>query len=212
MSVINYNNASYLLSAAEISQAPKDLGLEVAFIGRSNAGKSSAINAITNIKNLARTSKTPGRTQLINFFSLTNELRLVDLPGYGYAKVPLATKERWEKLVNQYLAERTSLRGLIVVMDIRHPLKESDQMLLRWAVTCNVSVHVLLTKCDKLNRGTAKSVMVEVKERLQRFSDRITVQLFSSHDKTGLEEAHALLDQWLTMETPNEQSSSNYSR
>ena len=198
MAMLNYNNASFLTSVAELNQLPSDTGAEVAFIGRSNAGKSSAINTITGIKGLAHISKTPGRTQLLNFFTLEDEHhRLVDLPGYGYAKVPLATKKRWEQLVNNYLAERQSLRGLIVVMDIRHPLKESDQKLIHWAVDCQVPIHILLTKADKLSHGAAKTTLLQVREALQKYGETIRLQLFSSHAKQGVEDIHATLDHWL---------------
>lgn len=195
----HYSKATFTISVASLNQLPPDEGAEVAFIGRSNAGKSSALNTITAIKGLARTSKTPGRTQLINFFRLDDDHRLVDLPGYGYAKVPLATKERWQEVVNRYLQERRSLRGLIVVMDIRHPLKESDQQLVRWAVQCEIPLHILLTKADKLTRGPAAETLRAVKEALVQFSDLISVQLFSSLDRMGLEQARSKLDEWLSI-------------
>ena len=176
-----------MLSAAELFQLPPDQGGEIAFIGRSNSGKSSALNAITNLKGLARTSKTPGRTQTINLFALDDDLRLVDLPGYGYAKVPLAISGKWRKTLNGYLANRNCLRGLVVVMDIRHPLKESDQNLIRWTVDCDLPLHVLLTKSDKLNYGPAKQCFLEVQEALKTFGGDISAQHFSSVDRTGLE-------------------------
>lgn len=193
----NYNNATFLISAAAIHQLPSDEGFEVAFIGRSNAGKSSAINTITNIKGLARTSKTPGRTQTINLFRLDDYHRLVDLPGYGYAKVPLAVKKRWQDTINQYLERRHCLKGLIIVMDIRHPLKESDQQLIQWAVQYQVPLHILLTKSDKLNYGAAVTTLRNVQEALSMHQDLVSVQLFSSLDRTGLDQAIAKLNTWL---------------
>jgi GTP-binding protein len=196
MQKLNYNNAAFLLSAANIDQLPFDKGYEVAFIGRSNAGKSSAINTITNIKGLARTSKTPGRTQTINLFRLDDERRIVDLPGYGYAKIPLAVKQRWHLLINHYLESRQCLRGLVVVMDIRHPLKESDQQLIQWAAKCQVPLHVLLTKSDKLGYGAAITTLRNVEEVLSPYQELVTVQLFSSLDRAGLERVTDKLNGW----------------
>ena len=157
---LNYGAADFLTSAARVSQCPQDQGWEVAFAGRSNAGKSSAINCLTGNRKLARTSRTPGRTQLINFFALDPERRLVDLPGYGYAKVPQAVKAAWNRQLEAYLSERRSLRGLVLLSDARHPLKEFDQMLLNWAASCDMPIHVLLTKADKLKRGPAKACLL----------------------------------------------------
>ncbi|MBS0349643.1 MAG: YihA family ribosome biogenesis GTP-binding protein [Proteobacteria bacterium] len=188
----------FLKSVVDLSHLPPDKGCEVAFIGRSNAGKSSAINAITGIRGLARTSSTPGHTQMINFF-ITDEpnRRLVDLPGYGYAKVPRTTKERWQKAIHQYLETRTSLKGLILVMDIRHPLKESDQQLISWTVKCAVPVHILLTKADKLSHAEAKKVLKEVVSALNSLGPNISVQIFSAMELEGKEQAQSCLDQWL---------------
>lgn len=194
---IHYNTATYLLSAPTMTDLPADEGCEIAFIGRSNAGKSSAINTITGIKGLARTSKNPGRTQMLNLFGLDNKNRLVDLPGYGYAKVPLKLQEQWHKEVNTYLKKRRCLRALILIMDVRHPLKDSDQELIEWAVVCNVRLHILLTKSDKLSRGAAKNTLQSVKQNLLHYGDTVTVQLFSSHDRTGVTEAHDYLNQVL---------------
>ena len=145
---------------------------------------------------MAHTSKTPGRTQLINLFRLDDERRLVDLPGYGYAKVPLATKIRWEETVNKYLQNRKCLQGLVVVMDIRHPLKESDQHLLLWAAQCQVPVHILLTKSDKLKKAAARNTLNDVIDAIQEISSDFTVQIFSSLDRSGIEEAASRLDEW----------------
>lgn len=191
-----YNQVQYLKSAVELSQLPPDKGWEVAFIGRSNAGKSSAINAITGIRGLARTSSTPGQTQMINLFTLDKDRRVVDLPGYGYAKVPRTIKERWQKTIDEYLDARRCLRGLILVMDIRHPLKEADQQLIAWAVKCEVPIHILLTKADKLNTSEARRTLKEVSAALEVFGSTITIQIFSAMEMQGIEEAQVCLDQW----------------
>ncbi|MDQ2995204.1 MAG: ribosome biogenesis GTP-binding protein YihA/YsxC [Pseudomonadota bacterium] len=192
----NYNQATFLLSAPNMSDLPADSGVEVAFIGRSNAGKSSAMNTITGIKGLARTSKTPGRTQTMNIFVLDAQRRLVDLPGYGYAKVPLAVKHRWQKVLHEYLERRTCLAGIVLVMDIRHPLKETDQQYIEWSTVAGVPVHILLTKADKLSRGSAINTLQQVRKALEHFGDQVTAQTFSSHDRTGLEEVLIQLDNW----------------
>lgn len=196
MSNIQYNQAKFLLSAAELDQLPIDRGNEVAFIGRSNAGKSSAINTITDIKGLARTSKTPGRTQLINLFVLDKDNRLVDLPGYGYTKAPSSVSRKWMDKVSEYLHIRKCLKGLVLIMDVRHPLKEQDQNVIKWAVSCDLPVHILLTKADKIKRGPALETLQNVKKKMQNLSKLISVQLFSSQTKIGLEEAHKKLDKW----------------
>jgi cell division checkpoint GTPase YihA len=159
-----FQSAHFIKSAEKLSQCPVDQGLEVAFAGRSNAGKSTALNTLTNQRKLARTSKTPGRTQLINCFGMNVEdRRLIDLPGYGFAKVPVAMKINWQKHMQDYLMNRRSLVGVVLVMDVRHPLKEFDVMMLDWAKSNKVQVHVLLTKSDKLKRGPAKSAALQVK-------------------------------------------------
>ena len=194
----DYNRAKYQKSAMINKDLPEDSGIEVAFIGRSNAGKSSALNVITGIKGLARTSKTPGRTQMINFFSLDRGRSLVDLPGYGYAKVPAAMKQRWEKHVNHYLHSRQSLRGLVVVIDVRHPLKPMDQQVIDWALDCDLAVHVLLTKADKLSRSQALNTYNQVAAALTDAygEGRCTVQLFSAHDRFGYEDAVQRMNEW----------------
>src|SRR3990167_7042428 len=180
-----YQQAKYLKSVAELEALPVDTGAEVAFIGRSNAGKSSALNVITEIKSLARTSKTPGRTQMINFFALNEDCRLVDLPGYGYAKVPLSVKAKWMENINQYLEIRQALKGLVIVMDIRHPLREQDQQVLEWAVESELPVHLLLTKMDKLTAAGARKVLRDVEEIVAEHKAAISVQLFSSITGVG---------------------------
>lgn len=193
--------ARFLISAAEVGQCPADKGMEIAFAGRSNAGKSSALNTLTHA-NLARTSKTPGRTQLINFFQLDEQRRLVDLPGYGYAKVPIPLKQHWQRHLDAYLSSRESLRGLILLMDIRHPLSEFDQMILNWATVSDMPIHILLTKADKLAFGAAKNTLFGVlKQIAARWKhSAISIQLFSAPKRQGIEEAQALLAHWLELD------------
>ena len=186
--------AEFLMSAPKLNLCVEDTGYEIAFAGRSNAGKSSAINALTNQKQLARASKKPGRTQMINFFSLGNpDQRLVDLPGYGYAAVPEAMKLVWQKELENYLIHRQSLQGLVLLMDIRHPLQHFDVMMLEWAYSRKLFVHVLLTKSDKLNRGPASKVLQEVQQQLKKMKLQFSIQLFSSMNKQGLEELASVM-------------------
>lgn len=186
--------AEFLMSAPKLNLCVEDTGYEVAFAGRSNAGKSSAINALTNQKQLARASKRPGRTQMINFFSLGNpDQRLVDLPGYGYAAVPEAMKIVWQKELENYLIHRKSLQGLVLLMDIRHPLQHFDVMMLEWAYSRKLFVHVLLTKSDKLNRGPANKALLEVQQQLKKMKLQFSIQLFSSLNKQGLEELASVM-------------------
>lgn len=192
----NYQNAQFMLSVASLEQLPADLGVEVAFVGRSNAGKSSVLNQLTQNKNLARVSKTPGRTQLINLFALDNSRRLADLPGYGYAKVPAEIKKQWQQLLDTYLRQRDCLQGLVLVMDIRHPLKEFDEDMLIWCSECHLPVHILLNKADKLTRGTIKNILHKIEEGIKNYPGIITVQAFSALKGTGLEELKKKLDEW----------------
>ena len=194
---LDYQQAAFLKSAPTLRECPPDSGAEVAFAGRSNAGKSSAINTLTDNHKLARTSKTPGRTQLLNFFSLDEERRLVDLPGYGFAKVPLAVKQAWQRHLEDYLSKRQCLRGLILLMDIRHPLQPFDQQLLEWAQHSAMPVHILLTKADKLNFGNAKTALLKVQKQIANDDGRISIQLFSALHRTGLEQLQEQLDSWL---------------
>ncbi len=193
----DYRNATFILSAAKLGQCPADVGVEVAFAGRSNAGKSSAINAICDHNKLARASKTPGRTQQINFFALAEDKRLVDLPGYGFARVPLEIRLQWTKLVENYLGKRRSLAGIVLLMDVRHPLKDQDRDLIGWAAALGIPLHVLLTKADKLSRGPAKSTLLAVRRELASIP-ATTVQLFSALSGAGIDEARKVLDQWYT--------------
>ncbi|CBL45504.1 GTP-binding protein [gamma proteobacterium HdN1] len=191
-----FRHTQFLTSAAKLSQCPPDEGREVAFAGRSNAGKSSAINRITQQSKLARTSKTPGRTQLLNFFSVDDHKRLVDLPGYGYAEVPEALKVEWQRHLTEYLENRVSLVGVILIMDVRHPLKPFDQMMLDWARAYQFPLHILLTKADKLSRNAGQKSLAEVKRAIKSYSD-VSVQLFSTPESTGLVEAQGVLARWL---------------
>ncbi|MDE0785351.1 MAG: ribosome biogenesis GTP-binding protein YihA/YsxC [Porticoccaceae bacterium] len=200
MPLIKFQTAEFTTSAPSLKQCPEDSGCEVAFAGRSNAGKSSAINTLTRNKSLARTSKTPGRTQMINYFTLGEGRRLVDLPGYGYAKVPIAMKVQWDRHLAEYLQQRKSLGGLILLMDIRHPLQDYDQQMLNWAAEAGLPVHILLTKSDKLKRGPAQSTLLKVDNFLREMDPGVTlltVQTFSSLKKQGLPELEAQLNHWL---------------
>lgn len=194
---IDLRQTHYLLSAVRLEHAPPDTGFEVAFAGRSNAGKSSALNTLTGRNGLARTSKTPGRTQAINFFVVDEQRRLVDLPGYGFAKVPEAIKRQWGVTMGHYLSERQSLRGLILLMDVRHPLNAHDRQMLEWATGANLPVHILLTKSDKLKSGAASASLLQVRKALKEIGGNNSAQLFSSLKKTGVDEARAVLDRWL---------------
>ncbi|MGD9108286.1 MAG: ribosome biogenesis GTP-binding protein YihA/YsxC [Gammaproteobacteria bacterium] len=196
MKTPNYNKAKFLTSAAKISQLPADIGAEVAFVGRSNVGKSSALNALTQQKNLMRTSKTPGRTQLINFFALSDSQRLVDLPGYGYAKVAKKTKQQWEQLIDAYLRERRCLRGLVLLMDIRHPFQPFDMQVITWTKEINLPIHILLTKADKLSFGAAKNILQKVQNELKKLNSNISVQLFSARKPTGCDVLQKVLNKW----------------
>jgi GTP-binding protein len=196
---LNFRAARFLVSAPGLAQCPSDSGAEVAFAGRSNAGKSSAINALTGQSRLARTSKTPGRTQLLNFFALDEQRRLVDLPGYGFAKVPIAVKEAWQRNMEEYLSGRLSLRGLVLLMDIRHPLQPFDELMLNWARRAGMPVHLLLTKADKLKFGAARTALLDVQRRT---GGDVGVQLFSAVTGVGLQELQERLNGWLAVEAP----------
>ncbi len=193
-----FRHAAFLTSAAKLVQCPPDTGREVAFAGRSNAGKSSAINRITQQGKLARTSKTPGRTQLLNFFSVSPEARLVDLPGYGYAEVPDALKIDWQKHLTEYLEKRESLVGVVLIMDVRHPLKEFDQMMLEWAAAYDFPLHILLTKADKLTRNQSAKSLAEVRRAIKQYPG-VSVQLFSAPKSLGVEDVQLTLARWLGM-------------
>ena len=196
MAHIDYKKAHFLISAAQLSQLPGDFGKEVAFVGRSNAGKSSALNTLTHQKGLAKTSKTPGRTQLINLFSLDETRRLVDLPGYGYAKVPEAVKARWQATLAQYLETRECLKGLVLLVDSRHSLKDADEQMLQFCQQRQLPCHIVLTKSDKLSRQEQVNVLREVESAIKNHTDFFSVQLFSATHKTGLDLLTRKTDGW----------------
>lgn len=193
---VQFQQARFVTSAPTIRELPADAGAEVAFAGRSNAGKSTALNALTRQKNLARTSKTPGRTQQINVFSVSETQRLIDLPGYGFAKVPLQLKQDWQQALGEYLQFRESLCGLVVLMDIRHPFKDLDQELIHWAVASELPVLAVLTKADKLKAGQRKQTLRKVAEALPAFGGDVQAVAFSATSKMGLTEVEETLQEW----------------
>jgi len=191
-----YQQAQFFTSAAQYKQLPSDEGREVAFVGRSNSGKSSALNALTQQKKLAQISKTPGRTQLINVFTLSEENRLIDLPGYGYAEVAREKKATWNKMITDYLEKRGCLKGIVVLMDIRHPLKPLDWQLLDFIQNLAIPIHILLNKSDKFSLSKAKTVLFSVENALKKEHLNSSVQLFSATTKKGLEDLWERLDMW----------------
>ena len=193
---MKFDQTCFQTSAATVEDCPADSSAEVAFAGRSNAGKSSAVNVITSLPQLARTSKTPGRTQLINFFFIEEGKYLVDLPGYGYAKVPLERRDKWQFELEKYLRRRKALVGLILLSDIRHPLKKFDRMMIEWAAQANLPLHLLLTKADKLKRGATQKTLLKVEKELTVF-DNVSVQLFSALRNIGVDPVRKVLTQWL---------------
>lgn len=193
-----FDRATYFASAHDLEQLPPDTGNEVAFVGRSNSGKSSAINTLANHKRLAFVSKTPGRTQLINFFTLGDGNTLVDLPGYGYAKVPPAVKAHWTELLAAFVSSREALTGLVMIMDARHPMRPLDVELLNWYRPTNKPVHVLLTKADKLSKGEQSLTLKAVKKQLVDGQYNATAQLFSSLKRSGVEEAEKAIARLFT--------------
>jgi GTP-binding protein len=192
-----YRQTFFLLGTPDSRRAPPDRGAEVAFAGRSNAGKSSALNTLTGQRSLARISKAPGRTREINFFQVTGDRRLVDLPGYGYAKVSHAIKADWQKNIARYLETRRSLCGVILLMDVRHPLKDHDRQVIRWCQAAGLPTHVLLTKADKLKRGPASTALLKTQQQLAKLHPGATIQLFSSHTRSGTETLVGILNDWL---------------
>jgi GTP-binding protein len=204
----HFPEARFIVSAWQPHQFPADDGAEVAFAGRSNAGKSSALNAIAGRKDLARTSKTPGRTQLINFFGLDGAQRLVDLPGYGFAKVPERIKQHWRELLTRYVEARDSLAGLVIVMDARHPLTDFDVQMLDWSRANGLATHILLTKADKLSRGESVTVLKQVRAQVEGVA---TVQLFSAVSKTGVDDARREVLNMLRSDSPKKAGKSHVS-
>lgn len=202
-----YRRAQFVLGAAGASQFPEDVGAEAAFAGRSNAGKSSALNTIADQRSLARVSKSPGRTQQINFFEVDAARRLVDLPGYGYAKTPASVRKQWDKLMSDYFQSRQSLKGVVLISDIRRPIGEGDQHMLAYCLSINLPVHILLSKADKLSRGAGSAARLQAQQSVKKMASEqslsaelVSMQLFSSLKKTGLAEAITQLDKWLLNE------------
>lgn len=196
---LNYHKTHFLMSAPDIRHLPDDHGVEIAFAGRSNAGKSTALNILTNQKNLARTSKTPGRTQLINLFEVETDCKLVDLPGYGYAAVPEKMKLQWQRALGEYLQKRQCLRGVVILMDIRHPLKDLDQQMIEWAVGAELPVLLLLTKADKLSQSARSKQVKLVREAILPFQGDIQVEAFSALNRIGVEKLAGKLDAWFSV-------------
>jgi len=192
-----YQQTRFILGTPDTRHAPPDTGVEVAFAGRSNAGKSSALNVLTGQRTLARISKAPGRTREINFFHVREDVRLVDLPGYGYAKVSKTIKDQWQHNISSYLETRQSLCGVILLMDVRHAMKDVDQQVLRWCRSADLLTHVLLTKSDKLKRGPAKAALFQTRKLLHTLHPESSLQLFSAHTREGCEALQQVLDQWL---------------
>ncbi|NES59718.1 ribosome biogenesis GTP-binding protein YihA/YsxC, partial [Vibrio parahaemolyticus] len=193
---IHYQNTHFITSAPDIRHLPEDEGVEIAFAGRSNAGKSSALNRLTNQKSLAKTSKTPGRTQLINLFKVEEGCHIVDLPGYGFAQVPVEMKNKWQKSLGEYLQKRECLKGLVVLMDIRHPMKDLDQQMIFWAIDSRIPVQVLLTKADKLKSGARKQTLLKIRKQVETFGGDVSVDVFSSLKGLGVDQLRAKLDTW----------------
>ncbi|WP_459680027.1 ribosome biogenesis GTP-binding protein YihA/YsxC [Vibrio comitans] len=203
---IHYQNTHFITSAPDIRHLPEDEGIEIAFAGRSNAGKSSALNRLTNQRALAKTSKTPGRTQLINLFKVDENCHIVDLPGYGFAQVPLELKKKWQRSLGEYLQRRECLKGLVVLMDIRHPMKDLDQQMIFWAVDSGIPVQVLLTKADKLKSGARKAALLKIRKDAEGFGGDVNVEAFSSLKGIGVDQLRARLDTWFApaFEQPDE--------
>ncbi|MDP2870253.1 ribosome biogenesis GTP-binding protein YihA/YsxC [Methyloversatilis sp.] len=201
-----FRGAAFHLSVAKPSGLPAPAGPEIAFAGRSNAGKSSAINTLVGHTRLAFVSKTPGRTQLINYFTLVRGGFLVDLPGYGYAQVPIEVRKAWAGLIERYLKERESLAGLVLIMDARHPLTPLDWNMIEWFSVSGKPMHVLLTKADKLTRSAQAATLADVRRQLSGMGEQVSVQLFSSLKKTGVEEAEAAVSPWLASHLPDQAS------
>lgn len=189
-------NAQFILSAAKPTQFPADSGREIAFLGRSNVGKSSVLNTLTGRKQLAKTSKTPGRTQLINFFDCDDDLRLVDLPGYGFAKVSQSQRQQWDRLIAEYLETRESLAGIVLIMDIRHPMKDTDQQIIDWIVQAEVPLFVVLNKSDKLSKQVIQKTLQQVRKSLNDYAEGIVCEPLSAAKRTNLSAVYAVLQEW----------------
>jgi GTP-binding protein len=196
-----FQQTRFIMGTPDNRGVPPDTGVEVAFAGRSNAGKSSALNVITGQRSLARISKAPGRTREINFFEVSEGVRLVDLPGYGYAKVSKSVKDQWQRNIARYLETRQSLCGVVLLMDIRHPLKDYDRQVINWSYCAALQTHILLTKADKLKRGPGQSALLQTRKALQDLHPDATIQLFSAHTHEGNEALQQVLRQWLGLRT-----------
>jgi len=196
LNALDYTKTNFLKSYSQATDIEIQDGVEIAFVGYSNSGKSSAINALTNQKKLSRFSKTPGRTQLINFFEIVSGFRIVDLPGYGYAKVPLLVREKWQRKIYYYLEKRDQIKGLVLLMDIRHPLKTLDQKIINIATSKKISVFVLLNKCDKMKEVQQKIQLNKVYEKLYTLFNSFEIELFSSVKKIGIKKLQLKLDHW----------------
>ncbi|UVK76704.1 MAG: GTP-binding protein YihA [Sodalis sp. Fle] len=197
-SLYNYQITHFIQGAPDIHHLPYDSGIEIAFAGCSNAGKSSALNTLTNQKKLAKISKTPGHTHLINLFEVKPGIRLVDLPGYGYAKMPKKMKLKWQHALEEYLKKRESLKGIVILMDIRHPMKNFDQQIVQWTVNVNIPAMVLLTKADKITPSARKVQLNQVREMVQEFIGDVQVEIFSSLKKQGVDKLRQKLDNWFS--------------
>ena len=204
--VIDFRRTTFVTSAPDISKLPNDVGAEIAIIGRSNSGKSSSINAICDQKTLAKTSRTPGRTRLINIFKVNEGKYLVDLPGYGYAQVPEQMKRQWQKAMTDYLQQRKCLCGLVVTMDIRTPLRDHDRMIIDWSIAANLPCLILLTKADKFGVNKRKEMVGEVKTQLSEFGGNFTIIAFSALSKIGIDETRNVLKNWFTLFHTNDDS------
>ena len=204
--VIDFRRTTFVTSAPDISKLPNDVGAEIAIIGRSNSGKSSSINAICDQKTLAKTSRTPGRTRLINLFKVNEGKYLVDLPGYGYAQVPEQMKRQWQKAMTDYLQQRKCLCGLVVTMDIRTPLRDHDRMIIDWSIAANLPCLILLTKADKFGVNKRKEMVGEVKTQLSEFGGNFTIIAFSALRKIGIDETRNVLQNWFTLFHTNDDS------
>lgn len=197
--VLDFRKTKFVTSAPDITKLPEDMGAEIAIIGRSNSGKSSSINAICDQKNLAKTSRTPGRTRLINLFKVEEGKFIVDLPGYGYAQVPEHMKRQWQKAMTDYLQQRKCLCGLVVTMDIRTPLRDHDRMIIDWSIAANLSCLILLTKADKFGVNKRKEMVGEVRTQLSEFGGNFTIIAFSALKKIGVDDVRNVLKNWFTL-------------